>query len=93
MIDTELKLADAAAARLTETALRTMQNTMTVQEAAVSGFVQNIATQAALQALINLLKTKNLVGVSELDRVLAKAYDDAEREASRRGLIAVARKS
>lgn len=92
MTETDLRLADAAAARLTETALRTMQNTMTVQEAAVSAFVQNIVTQAALQALINLIKSKNLISVSELDGVLAKAYDEAEREAARRGLVAVARK-
>lgn len=87
----DMKLADAAAERLTATALRTLQNTMRVQDAAISAFVQNQVTQAALQALINLLKTKNLVGKDELDRVLAKAYDEAEREASRRGLVAVAR--
>jgi hypothetical protein len=93
MTDTDLKLADAAAARLSETALRTLQNTMRVDEAAISAFVQNVVTQAAVQALINLLKSKNLIGVAELDRVLAKAYDDAESEAARRGLVAVARRN
>lgn len=85
----DMKLADAAADRLTQTALRTLQNTMRVQDAAVSAFVQNIVTQATVQALINLLKTKNLIGKDELDRVLAKAYEEAEREAARRGLVAV----
>lgn len=87
---TDLKLADAAAARLSATALRTLSNTMRVQDAAVSAFVQNIVTQAALQALINLIKSKNLIGTAELDKALAKAYDEAEREAARRGLVAVA---
>lgn len=85
----DLKLADAAAERLTATALRTLTNTMRAQDAAVSAFVQNQITQATVQALINLIKSKNLIGKDELDRALAKAYDEAEREAARRGLVAV----
>lgn len=85
----DLKLADAAAQRLTATALRVCSNTMRPQDAAVCAFVQNVATQAALQALINLLKSKNWISTAELDRTLAKAYEEAEREAARHGLIGV----
>lgn len=85
----DLNLAQAASARLTKTAVRIASNKLTVADMAVSAFVQNIASQAAIQALVNLIKSKNLVSTAEIDRALAQAYDDAEREAARQGLIAV----
>jgi hypothetical protein len=85
----DLPLADIEAQALTEAALRVVQRKLSVSDCAVSAFVQNIQTQAAVQALINLIKRKNLVSTGEIDKALAAAYHDARAEAEAQGLVAM----
>lgn len=64
-----------ASVRLAETVGRVVSNTK-VERVAGMGYMQAVLSQAAVQALINLLKTKNIVSDAELARFLAEQYDE-----------------
>lgn len=87
MTDTAI-LAESEQDALTAALLRVVQRKgMTTHDLALSAFVQNAATQAALQALMNHIKRKNLMSREELDRCLVGAYHDARAAAEAQGLI------
>lgn len=77
---------DAKAANELVQVLMTRMSQMTPMDLVGSAFIQGQMAQASIQAIVNLLKTKNVVGIAELEKALADSYEQCAKAFKQQGL-------
>lgn len=73
---------DEAAAEQLALALKRVLSGTRTERVAGTAYVQSVFAQTAGQALINLLKSKNIISDKEIERVLAEAYNERFKQLS-----------